>query len=67
MVSVTVSKSGEDMNDVKEPHISYGQENAAELQTFVDAIQKAKKVNGIVDIVKPDFLLNITFRKQNNC
>ncbi|QXJ36990.1 hypothetical protein BV455_00252 [Parageobacillus caldoxylosilyticus] len=57
MVSVTVSKIGEDMNDVKEPHISYGQENAAELQTFVDAIQKAKKVNGIVDIVKPDFLL----------
>ncbi|MFC4184441.1 hypothetical protein [Saccharococcus thermophilus] len=52
------------MNDVKEPHIFYGQENAVELQTFVDAIKKAKKVNSIVDVVKPDFLLKIAFENK---
>jgi hypothetical protein len=61
VISATVSKIGENVNDVKDPYISFGKENNLELQSFVDAINKAKKVNGVVDVAVPDFLLTITF------
>lgn len=64
IVGVTVSIIGNDFNDVKEPHISYKDKNQLELQTFANAIMKAKKVQGIVDVAKPDYLLTITFEDK---
>ncbi|MGP7817408.1 hypothetical protein [Niallia sp. 01092] len=59
--SATITKIGEDTNDTKLSQISYKQEDKVELQTFVNAINKAKKVSGIVNVAAPDYLLTIAF------
>jgi hypothetical protein len=62
VISATVSRVGESLLDVKKPHISYNRENPFELKIFVDAIQRAEKMNGIFDMKSPNYLLTITFR-----
>lgn len=64
IISATVSRVGKSMVDVKEPHITYNQKNSKELQTFVDAIQRAEKFQGIVDMTSPDYLLTLTFEDK---
>jgi len=62
IIRATVSKVGENMLDVKKPHISYNQKNSTELATFAKAIKRAKKVDGVVDVTAPDYLLTLTFK-----
>src|SRR4051794_6345684 len=64
VISATVSRVGESMLDIKKPHISYKQENSIELQTFVHAIKTAKKIDGVVDVLAPDYLLTFTFEDK---
>ncbi|WP_430509149.1 hypothetical protein [Gottfriedia solisilvae] len=64
IISASVSRVGESMLDVKKPHITYNQENSEELQTFVDAIKKAKKVSGIVDVATPGYLITLTYEDK---
>lgn len=68
VLSVTVSRVGENINDVKQPHISYNQENSIELQTFVHAIHRAKQkqINGVVDVRTPNYLLTLTYEDVPN-
>ena len=46
----------------KKLHISYNQVNSNELQIFVDAIKKAKKMDGVVDVLAPDYLLTLILK-----
>jgi hypothetical protein len=64
VISATVSRVGDSMLDVKKPHISYSQENPNELQTLVDAIQRAEKRVGVFDMVSPDYVLILTFEDK---
>lgn len=64
VISATISRVGESMIDVKKPHISYNQINSIELKTFVEAIQNAEKVNGVMDVTAPDYLLTLTFEDK---
>lgn len=64
VISLAVARVGESLLDVKDPHITYNQENSIELQTFVDAIEKAEKLNGIFDVTAPDYLLTLTFEDK---
>ncbi|MBB6451716.1 hypothetical protein HNQ94_000137 [Salirhabdus euzebyi] len=66
VVGTNVSRVGENMNHIKEPHVSFTQQNSTELQTFVDAIQKAKKVDGVVDMLKADYVLTLIFEDKTN-
>ncbi|NRD76588.1 hypothetical protein HPT25_03665 [Bacillus sp. BRMEA1] len=52
------------MLHVKKPHITYKQKNSKELQIFVDAIQRAEKMNGIGDVTSPDYLITLTFEDK---
>jgi hypothetical protein len=61
VISLAVARVGESLLDVKDPHITYNQENSSELQTFVDAIEKAEKLDGVFDMTAPDYLLTLTF------
>jgi hypothetical protein len=61
VISLAVARVGESLLDVKDPHITYNQENSTELQTFVDAIEKAEKLDGVFDMTAPDYLLTLTF------
>ncbi|CEG26274.1 hypothetical protein [Bacillus sp. B-jedd] len=60
----TVAMVGESMLDVKEPHVTYGQEDVDALKTFVNSIEQAEKVNGFVDVTAPDYMLTITFTDE---
>lgn len=64
VISVTVSIIGESMDDIENPHVSYNQHNSIELRTFVDAIQKAEKVGGVVKAPVPNYLLILTFEDE---
>lgn len=64
IISATVSRVGKNMLDIKKPHITYNQKNSKELQIFVDAIQRAEKMNGIVDMTSPDYLITLTFEDK---
>ena len=64
IISATISRVGESMLDVKKSHITYNQQNSKELQTFVDAIKRAEKVNGVVDVPAPDYLITLTFKDK---
>ncbi|MEH6993226.1 hypothetical protein V7075_10965, partial [Neobacillus drentensis] len=64
VISATVSRVGDSLLDVKKPHISYNQENQNELQTLVDAIQRAEKRVGVFDMESPDYLLILTFEDK---
>lgn len=64
VINATVSRVGESLLDVKKPHISYNREDSFELKTFVDAIQRAEKMNGIFDMKSPNYLLTITFEDK---
>ena len=64
VISATVSRVGENMLDIKKPHFSYSQENSNELKIFVDAIKKAEKINGVVDVSAPYYLLTLTFEDK---
>ncbi|MBG9587209.1 hypothetical protein [Cytobacillus firmus] len=64
IISATVSKVGESMADVKKPHITYTQENSKDLQVFVDAVRRAEKVNGVMDVTAPDFQITLTFKDK---
>ncbi|MGG0717957.1 hypothetical protein ABE096_10270 [Robertmurraya massiliosenegalensis] len=66
ILSATISRVGESMLDVEKPHITYSQENTKELQTFVDAIRRAEKINGIVDVMAPEYLLTFTFENETS-
>jgi len=61
VISLAVARVGESLLDVKDPHITYNQENSIELQTFVDAIEKAEKLDGVFDMTAPNYLLTLTF------
>lgn len=62
VIGATVSKVGEKTADIENPpSVSYKQNNSIELQTFVNAFQKAEKVGGVVKIRNPDFHLTLTF------
>lgn len=60
VISLAVARVGESLLDVKDPHITYNQENSTELQIFVDAIEKAEKLDGVFDMTAPDYLLTLT-------
>ncbi|WHY03314.1 hypothetical protein [Neobacillus sp. DY30] len=64
VISATVSRVGESMLDVKKPHISYNQEYPNELQTLVDAIQRAEKRVGVFDMISPNYLFILTFEDK---
>lgn len=64
--SVTISRIGENMLDIKDPHISYHQDASNELQTFIDAIKKVNKIDGIVDVTKADYYLTISFENKTS-
>lgn len=64
ILKATVAKVGESMLDLKEPHVTYGQEDVEALKIFVKAIEQAEKANGIVDVTTPDYLLTITFTDE---
>ncbi|MFJ5761059.1 hypothetical protein ACIQAA_18515 [Neobacillus sp. NPDC093182] len=64
VISATVSRVGDSMLDVKKPHVSYNQENPNELQTLVDAIQRAEKRVGVFDLESPDYLFILTFEDK---
>jgi hypothetical protein len=64
VISATVSRVGDSMLDVKKPHISYNQENPNELQTLVDAIQRAEKRIGVFDMVSPNYLFILSFEDK---
>jgi hypothetical protein len=64
VISATVTRVGDSMLDVKKPHISYNQENPNELQTLVDAIQRAEKRVGVFDRVSPNYLFILTFEDK---
>ncbi|OOE14432.1 hypothetical protein [Fictibacillus arsenicus] len=63
---ISVSRVGEDMIDIKSPHVKYTQENKIQLQTFVEAITRAKKQNGVVKIGNSDYILDVAFEDQTN-
>ena len=65
VISAAIATVGESLLDVKDPHITYDQENSAELQTFVDAIEKAEKLDGVFDMTAPDYLLTLTFEDKS--
>lgn len=65
VISLAVARVGESLLDVKYPHIIYNQENSMELQTFVDAIEKAEKVDGVFDMLAPDYQLTYTFEDNS--
>jgi hypothetical protein len=64
VISATVSRVGDSMLDVKKPHISYNQENPNELQTLVDAIQRAEKRIGVFDMLSPNYLFILSFEDK---
>jgi len=64
IIYATISKVGKDMLDVRKPHKTYNQKNSTELLTLVEAIQRAKKVKGVVDVTAPDYLLILTFKDK---
>jgi hypothetical protein len=64
VLSATVSRVGESLLDVKKPHLTYKQENPNELQTLVDAIQRAEKRVGVFDMLAPDYLFILTFEDK---
>lgn len=64
VISASVSRVGDSLLDVKIPHISYYQKNRNELQTLVEAIQRAEKRVGVFDMVSPDYLLILTFKDK---
>jgi hypothetical protein len=65
VTSLSVARVGESLLDVKDPHITYNQENSTELQTFVDAIDKAEKLDGVFDMLAPDYQLTLTFEDKS--
>lgn len=65
VISLAVAKVGDSLLDVKYPHITYNQENSTELQTFVDAIEKAERVDGVFDMTAPDYQLTLTFKDKS--
>jgi hypothetical protein len=64
--SISVSRVGEDMINIKSPHVKYTQENKIQLQTFVEAIVHAKKQNGVVKIGNSDYILDVAFKDLTN-
>ncbi|MBS4172824.1 hypothetical protein [Bacillus sp. FJAT-49736] len=70
IIGVSISRVGESMLDIKKPHIFYTQKDTAEIQLFANAIKRAKKIDGVVDVTTPDYLLTLTFEdktKSNYC
>lgn len=65
IINATVSRVGKNMLDVKKPHIIYNQKNSKELQIFVDAIQRAEKFHGVVDMTSPDYLITLIFEDKS--
>ncbi|MGA9227491.1 MAG: hypothetical protein WB217_14200 [Mesobacillus sp.] len=65
VISLAVARVGESLLDVKYPHIIYNQENSIELQAFVDAIEKAEKVDGVFDMTAPNYQLTLTFEDKS--
>jgi hypothetical protein len=65
VISLAVARVGESLLDVKYPHVIYNQENSNELQTFVDAIEKAEKVDGVFDMIAPNYQLTLTFEDKS--
>lgn len=65
VISLAVARVGESLLDVKYPHVIYNQENSNELQTFVDAIEKAEKVDGVFDMTAPNYQLTYTFEDKS--
>lgn len=59
--SVTVSMIGKDMNDVEDPYIVYEKNDVNEIKALVNAIKKAKKVQGIINVVKADYQFSFIF------
>ncbi|WP_088044255.1 hypothetical protein [Bacillus sp. EAC] len=64
--SVTISRVGESALDLKEPHATYHKDASIELQTFIDAIKKANKIDGIVDVAKAGYYLTISFENKTS-
>jgi hypothetical protein len=64
VINITVSRVGESLLDVREPHVTYHQYNSIELKTFVNAIQRAEKMKGIFDMKSPNYLITITFEDK---
>jgi hypothetical protein len=61
---IEISKVGADMRDVKKPHHTYTDQRVKAFQTFVKTVTKAEKVNGIVDVIKPDYFIKISYKDQ---
>jgi hypothetical protein len=61
VVSVSVSKVGKNMLDIKMPHVSYTNKDQDALETFTSAIKSAKKINGIADVTVPDYVFTLKF------
>lgn len=61
VIQADVAIVGESLLDVKPPHQSYKQKDSDALKTFVKAIEKAEKLNAVVDVVAPDYLVTLTF------
>ncbi|MFE8699708.1 hypothetical protein ACFYKX_03610 [Cytobacillus sp. FJAT-54145] len=66
VISASISKVGENMSDIKEPHGEYTQENTDVLRTFVDAINRAEKLAGIVDVATPHYQFTLTFENKTS-
>ncbi|MGJ7912496.1 hypothetical protein [Neobacillus sp. LXY-1] len=65
VTSISVAKVSDSMQEIHNPHVIYYQKNGKELKTFIEAIHKAKKINGVVDVAVPDYLLTLTFEDQS--
>lgn len=64
VIGAAVAKVGKNLLDIKRPHILYTKEDSAELQILVDAILRAEKIPGIVDVTAPNFVFTLTFEDK---
>ena len=63
--SIVLSKVGEEMGNIKEPHITYVPKDADAIETIADAINQAEKVDGIVNVTTPNYSVVITFANDS--
>ncbi|PKR79158.1 hypothetical protein CEY16_05240 [Halalkalibacillus sediminis] len=65
IVSVSIAKVGDYMDEIMSPHLTYENDDVDELKTFANAITDAKEINGVVDVSAPDYSIELTFEDRD--
>ena len=62
--NLTVSIVVEDLKDIRDPHITYKKQDTKALEVITKAINQAEKVEGIVNVISPDYYVVVNYQDE---